>query len=240
MRKTLEERFWGRVQRLSDEECWPWKGGTTVGGYGVLGVWVIAEARWKTDGAHRVSYELHRGVAPEHMSVLHSCDNPPCVNPRHLFLGTTQDNVDDMIAKGRNSYGSKHNRSTVTEAGVLSMRSRWSAGESLYVLAREVGLSPRHVWDILTLKLWRHVGSCGLVVEDGMCLRGHKVHAEHLAGYVCSGCISEALSRPRPRVRPLYCRSGHPYDELNTGYNGRRFWCRECCKIASRTRRQLA
>lgn len=89
-----EKRFWERVNKQPDG-CWLWTGTTNLRGYGIL-------ARNNTmQLAHRFSYELHKGVIPDGMFVCHSCDNPPCVNPDHLWLGTNADNVSDMVAKGR-------------------------------------------------------------------------------------------------------------------------------------------
>lgn len=83
--------------------CWIWTGSKNTGGHGQFTVC------GKCITAHRVSYELYIGPIPEGMWVLHKCDNPPCQNPDHLFLGTRQDNVDDMVRKGRQSRYSKLN-----------------------------------------------------------------------------------------------------------------------------------
>lgn len=82
------ERFWAKV--IKTGECWEWQG-PDQRGYGIFG--------WKR--AHRVSWELHHGPIPPGQHVLHQCDNPPCVNPEHLWLGTPRDNASDRGAKGR-------------------------------------------------------------------------------------------------------------------------------------------
>ncbi len=90
-----EERFWRRVQ--TSEGCWEWTGSRRGNGYGVH--WTDER---KLTGAHRYSYELHHGaIADSSLFVCHHCDNPPCVRPDHLFLGTVLDNARDMVAKGR-------------------------------------------------------------------------------------------------------------------------------------------
>ena len=90
-----QRRFWGNVQKRSDGDCWVWNGYFNSTGYGFLNV----------DGrktlAHRYSFLLHKGPIPDGLHVLHKCDNPPCTNPDHLFLGTNQDNIADRVAKGR-------------------------------------------------------------------------------------------------------------------------------------------
>lgn len=91
--KTLEERFWPKVDRRGPDECWPWLAQRQQrrGNYG----------RFRDRMAHRVAYELHYGVAPGELMVCHTCDNPPCVNPAHLWLGSAAENVEDCIRKGR-------------------------------------------------------------------------------------------------------------------------------------------
>ena len=90
--KRIEERFWERVDVRGQDECWLWKGAI---GYGRLAVGT------RNLLAHRISYELATGINPGELDVLHRCDNPPCVNPAHLFLGTDLDNKHDSMQKGR-------------------------------------------------------------------------------------------------------------------------------------------
>lgn len=94
-KKTPEERFWSRVVKGGPDECWPWVGANTRG-YGILSV------NDKNTKSTRFSWALHHGVPfPEHLDCCHTCDNPPCVNPAHLFPGTASDNAKDAVAKGR-------------------------------------------------------------------------------------------------------------------------------------------
>jgi len=89
--KASDERFWCGVKRGEPDECWPWTRSLSPKGYG----------RVRGRNAHRVAYELTYGPIPPGMFVCHTCDNPPCCNPAHLFLGTYLDNIADMVAKKR-------------------------------------------------------------------------------------------------------------------------------------------
>lgn len=89
-------RFWSHVDRRSDDECWLWTGTTNPDGYGRVH---LSDALYQ---AHRTAFRVSRGYIDDALDVLHSCDNPSCCNPRHLFQGTHTDNMRDMTAKGRN------------------------------------------------------------------------------------------------------------------------------------------
>ena len=102
---TLNDLVARNTPALSDEKCWPWQGAKLKTGYGVV------KHRCKQYKAHRASFAIHRGQIPGGMLVCHHCDNPSCVNPSHLFLGTSQDNMTDKVQKGRQSRGEEHAKS---------------------------------------------------------------------------------------------------------------------------------
>lgn len=95
---TPEERLYQRI-RIVPDGCWEWLGNRLPRGYGQISV--KENGRWTMRYAHRVSYEVHHGPIPEGLYVLHSCDNPPCVNPDHLRIGSAAENMAEMKERGR-------------------------------------------------------------------------------------------------------------------------------------------
>jgi hypothetical protein len=95
--KTLAERFWAKVDVRGPDDCWPWKAAKTGGGYGYIRVGL------RTLVASRIAYQLTKGRIPKGKSILHSCDNPPCMNPAHLSPGTQGQNLRDSYSRGRRS-----------------------------------------------------------------------------------------------------------------------------------------
>lgn len=148
-----------RVRRstlITDDEnaCWEWVR-MTKKGYGVFSVYPGR----KRVLAHRMTYALHHGALPEFIDgkpawVLHTCDNPPCCNPKHLFLGTSRDNIDDMLAKGRSAKGEKHGRAVVTDSKVRLIR---ASNETSKTLAGKFGMSESGIAAIRSKANWRHI-----------------------------------------------------------------------------------
>ena len=114
----IEVRFHDNKYDINEiTGCWEWKRATNNIGYGMFR---IKQGLMRT--AHRVSYEIHKGMIPNGMVVCHTCDNPKCVNPDHLWVGTQKDNAQDMVAKGRTSramLGKKHKLATCNQCGAI-------------------------------------------------------------------------------------------------------------------------
>lgn len=107
--------------------------------------------------AHRLSYEMHCGPIPDGMLVCHRCDNPRCVRPTHLFLGTEADNLGDMALKGRHLYGERNTKHVLTEAEVHRIFDLSDAQWSQHKIANEIGIGQAHVGRILRGLRWRHI-----------------------------------------------------------------------------------
>lgn len=135
--------------------CIEWQGKTYDSGYGKITV------KGKTCRAHRVAYEAFIGPIPAGLCVLHTCDNPPCINPAHLWTGTNTDNLKDMARKGRGrngTFGELHGSAKVTEARVREIRGLYAVGDvSFRELAERFGLSESTVVRMVNRLTWKHV-----------------------------------------------------------------------------------
>jgi HNH endonuclease len=146
------KRFWGKVETTPN--CWNWLGSFTHNGYGRF-----ALTPMKTVRAHRFAFEDFYGEIPQGLQVCHHCDNPKCVRPDHLFLGTMKENVDDRERKGRgdgkNRKGEKHPYSKLTAQDVYQIRYLYAATTmSQDRLAEEFHISQAQIWRVIHGKNW--------------------------------------------------------------------------------------
>lgn len=144
---SLSERLLSKYT-ISDSGCWEYTGGLNGRGYG--NIWDNGTTR----SAHVVSYELHCGPVPEGLNVLHSCDNRKCICPDHLFVGTTQNNIDDMVNKGRDGFkGSRNGRALLTENDILAIRRLLNCYSQQYI-ADKYGVSRSTIAAIKSGRNW--------------------------------------------------------------------------------------
>lgn len=148
--------FLNKTDVQDDLHCWEWKAGLRTGGYGQM------RYQGKLLGAHKVSYLLHKGRVPDGLVVCHTCDNPKCVNPRHLFLGEPKDNSRDMVEKGRSRKGESHHNAKLTDAEILAIRELRAKGQSLNEIAKCFQVSKKMVLNIVQGKAWGHVSGDAL------------------------------------------------------------------------------
>lgn len=164
--KPLIPRFWSHVDK-SQGECWIWTKAKSKRGYGVI------QIKYKSVRCHRFSWEIHNGPIPEGLLVCHKCDNPACVRPDHLFLGTHKDNMRDMSAKGRAASGDRnfmrkcpelvlrgesHPLSPFTDEDVIAIRKLYLSGAASQVaIANLYGVTHRAIGRIVKGQTWKHI-----------------------------------------------------------------------------------
>jgi DNA-binding XRE family transcriptional regulator len=158
--RPIKERFWEKVEKT--ENCWHWKGCLNNRGYGQISM------NGKAVLSHRVSWEIHNGPIPEGLQALHRCDNPICVRPDHLFLGTNSDNHTDMVNKGRCRNGDRKG-----EMNPTSILKRYEVDEIVHLynsenlsqqkIADKYGVSRVTINAILRGRNWQHTTGIGIM-----------------------------------------------------------------------------
>ena len=153
------KRFFEKFDSSDVDACWEWKASRDKAGYGRIGI------DGKVEGAHRVSWTIHYGEIPNELWVLHKCDNRRCVNPKHLFIGTGQDNVNDMIKKGRKAYGD-WSKNFPPAAGELNPNSILKEEDIPFIrssplpnleIGKMLGVSRWTISDVRNRRSWKHV-----------------------------------------------------------------------------------
>lgn len=140
-------------QGLPDDVCWEWLGYCDPDGYGKWS-WLHKGYR-----AHRIMWELKNGCLAGSRKVCHTCDNPPCVNPKHLFCGTHKENMEDMVRKGRQAAGVRNGSCKLVPEQVLEIRTRLNANSKLHRgrLAKEYGVDRRQIYKIDKRHHWKGI-----------------------------------------------------------------------------------
>jgi hypothetical protein len=148
---TAIDLFWLRVDKSASNGCWHWTGAITSDGYGSIRIKRVHVQ------PHRLSYELSKGPIPSGLHVLHTCDNPRCVNPEHLFLGTHRDNMADRVRKGRVANGCNK----VTAEQALSIMREYKRSNlcrsNAQELARKYGITSNSITAIVFGRSWKHL-----------------------------------------------------------------------------------
>ena len=121
---SLVRRFHEKVDKKSPDECWNWTGSLAGKGYGQMKL----TSQRRQVYAHRVAFAISHGEVPEGKYVCHSCDNPKCCNPAHLWAGSHEENLRDMAEKGRSTWGKKNGRAVLTEESVQQIRKMLEIG----------------------------------------------------------------------------------------------------------------
>lgn len=155
---TLAERFWAKVDRSDGPDaCWLWTGATTGAGYGRITLGSPGPS--PLIQATHVAWGMANGPVPDGIEVLHNCptgDNPRCVNPSHLFLGTQAVNMADKVAKDRQHKGEQIHNAKLTGEEVDDIRTLYASGTRVTDLATLFGVCHQHISDLVNRRKWTH------------------------------------------------------------------------------------
>lgn len=147
---SIIKRFWAKV--VKTDTCWLWTASKFRDGYGQFKI------NYKNTKAHRISYLLHNKELPNHLLVCHACDNPTCVRPTHLFLGTPAENSKDRDQKRRQNKGLTVNTVKLTEKQVIDIREKYKTGKFTQVkLAKKYNVAQSGISSIILRKTWKHL-----------------------------------------------------------------------------------
>lgn len=152
-----EELLWARINKDGPNGCWVYSGASDRRGYGRPATW--ASGRLKRYYAHRRVYELLVGPIPEGKLVLHRCDNPPCCNPEHLFLGDDRANHADKVAKKRHTWGELTKRNKLSASQALEVLRAAPRGPYAAEMARALGVSVGTIQSIVARRSWKELSA---------------------------------------------------------------------------------
>lgn len=151
----VEQRFWQKVEIRGADQCWNWKGYRDSKGYGLL---TNGDPKKRRVFAHRLSYRIAHGPFDANLFICHHCDNPPCVNPSHLFLGDIRANNQDKVRKGRQAKGERAHKAVLTAFKVRAIRVFYARGQyDINDIIRLYNISRSTTIALLTGKSWMHV-----------------------------------------------------------------------------------
>lgn len=155
--EAVADLFWQNVKPSCG--CWLWSGPKDHYGYGIVNIPRRVQGSRKQVKAHRLSFMLNRGydTLPSTTEICHSCDNPTCVNPDHLWAGTHSENMADQFAKRRHAFGDKNGRRILSEAEVVEIKRRVASGEMSKDVAKAFGVSRSAITAINRGRNWKHL-----------------------------------------------------------------------------------
>lgn len=201
-------RFWSKVTVTGDDDCWEWNGYKRLRGYGAF------QLNGSPHITSRIAYKLHYNVDPMELLVCHSCDNPPCCNPRHLFLGTAADNSRDMVTKqrqntpngerhgsktkpGSRARGERSNLAKLTAEEALEIRRLYSSGLTQKQIATSFGITREGVASIIQANTWKHIAAESLSDRNRLANPGERNGSAKLTATQVREIRQLASEKPR-------------------------------------------